>query len=140
MTDRLNYHDILEENLVLEMEWLKEEFEILFESKREEVTVKDKKIANDLLNYILENANVHDNFILLNVMDEITTNIEKSYPSLFNSNWSKIVYLNKKNCDGFSLEIVVIYFTIKTSHLTLFITSVGIEPNNLRFINPCVPL
>jgi len=86
MTDRLNYHDILEENLVLEMEWLKEEFEILFESKREEVTVKDKKIANDLLNYILENANVHDNFILLNVMDEITTNIEKSYPSLFNSN------------------------------------------------------
>ena len=44
----------------------------------------DKKIANDLLNFILENAIVNDNFILLNVMDEITNNIETTYPSLFN--------------------------------------------------------
>ncbi len=84
MTDILNYHEILEEDLDLEMEWLKEEFEILFKSNREKVTQIDKKIANDLLNFILENANVHDNFILLNIMDEITNNIETTFPSLFN--------------------------------------------------------
>ena len=82
----LKYHEILEEDLFVEMEWFKEEFEILFKLKIGNFTQMDKKIANDLLNYILENADVHDNFILFNVMDELTNNIETIYPSLFNQN------------------------------------------------------
>ena len=35
MKENLKYHEILEEDLVLELEWLKEEFEILFKSKIE---------------------------------------------------------------------------------------------------------
>ncbi len=84
MNANLKYHEILEEDLVVEMEWIKEEFEILFKSKTEKFTQVDKKIANDLLNYILENTDVYDNYILLNVLEETTNAIEKSYPSLFN--------------------------------------------------------
>ena len=73
----------LEEDLVIEMEWLKEEFEILFKSKLGKFSQMDKKIANGLLNYILENTDVYENFLLLNKLEDVTKNIEKAYPSLF---------------------------------------------------------
>ena len=84
MVVSLKYYEILEEDLVMELEWLKEEFEVLFNSKIEKLSEMDKKIAKDLLNYILENTDVHDNFILLDVLEEATNIIEKSYPTLFN--------------------------------------------------------
>ena len=84
MNANLKYHEILEEDLAVEMEWFNEEFEILFKSKIEKFTQVDRKIANDLLNYILENTDVHDNFLLLNILDDVTNNIEKTYPTLFN--------------------------------------------------------
>ncbi|MHA1933488.1 MAG: hypothetical protein ACW96X_13165 [Promethearchaeota archaeon] len=79
----LKYHEILEENLMMELEWLKEEFEVLFNSKIEKLSGMDKKIANDLLNYILETTDVHGNLILLKSLEEATNIIEKSYPTLF---------------------------------------------------------
>lgn len=81
-----NYHGMLVENLVVEMEWFKEEFEILFKSNLEDCTEIDKKIANDILDYILENTYVYDNIISHNLFDEVIENIEKMYPALFNSN------------------------------------------------------
>ena len=84
MVVSLKYYEILEEDLVMELEWLKEEFEVLFNSKIEKLSEMDKKIAKDLLNYTLENTDVHDNFILLDVLEEATNIIEKSYPTLFN--------------------------------------------------------
>ncbi len=84
MEVHLRYYEILEEDLVMELEWLKEEFEVLFKSKIEKLSEMDKKIAKDLLNYTLENTDVHDNFILLDVLEEATNIIEKSYPTLFN--------------------------------------------------------
>jgi len=84
MEVRLRYYEILEEDLVMELEWVKEEFEILFDSKIEKLSEMDKKIATDLLIYILENTDVHDNFILLDILEEATDIIEKSYPTLFN--------------------------------------------------------
>ena len=84
MVVSLKYYEILEEDLVMELEWLKEEFEVLFNSKIEKLSEMDKKIAKDLLNYILENTDVYDNFKLLDVLEEATNIIEKSYPTLFN--------------------------------------------------------
>ena len=81
-----NYHGILEENLVVEMKWLKEEFEILFKSKIENGTEIDKKNANDILDYFLEKTYVYDNIMFHNLLDEVIENIGKMYPALFNSN------------------------------------------------------
>ena len=80
----LRYHEILEENLMMELEWLKEEFEVLFDSKIEKLSGMDKKIAKDLLNYILENTDIHENLLLHNMLEVETNIIEKSYPALFN--------------------------------------------------------
>ncbi|MFX0083413.1 MAG: hypothetical protein ACFE94_16830 [Candidatus Hodarchaeota archaeon] len=84
MTVSLKYHEILEEDLVLELEWLEEEFEILFDSKIEEHTAMDKKFANDILDYILENTDVDGNIRLLDLLNEVLEKIENRYSPLFN--------------------------------------------------------
>ena len=71
--------EILEELLIKELDWLKDEFEFLFKSKKKIYTEKDRKIANDILDYFLENTYIGDNIILLNLMNERVENIEKTY-------------------------------------------------------------
>ncbi len=79
----IRYHEILEEFLEKELNWLKEEFEILFQSKTKNYTKDDKKLANNILDYILENTFVYDNIILINLLNETLENIEKQYINLF---------------------------------------------------------
>ncbi|KKM08479.1 hypothetical protein LCGC14_1724090 [marine sediment metagenome] len=74
--------ETLEENLVIDLEWLKEDFEILFDSKMGNHTEMDKKIANDILDCFLENTDVDGNIGLLNFLDEILDDIEKKYSVL----------------------------------------------------------
>lgn len=83
MEASINYHQVLEESLRREFVWLIEEFKILFKSKIENDTKKDKKLANDILDYILEKAYVYDNTILYNLFTKTMENIEKMYPDLF---------------------------------------------------------
>jgi hypothetical protein len=75
--------EILEDNLIKELEWLKTEFEFLFKSKKKKYTEKDQKIANAILDYFLENTYVGDNIILLHLLSERVENIENSYMNLF---------------------------------------------------------
>ncbi len=79
----VNYYQVLEESLRKELVWLIEEFKILFKSKNEIDPNKDKKLANEILDYILENTLVSDNIILYNLFTEAMENIEKMYPDLF---------------------------------------------------------
>ena len=79
----VKYHEILEENLREELEWLKEEFKILFNSKIEKYTEKDKRMANDILDYIIENIYVYENMILQTLFIEAMETIEKMYSNLF---------------------------------------------------------
>lgn len=79
----LNYYQVLEESLIKELEWLIEEFKILFKSKNEIDPNKDKKLANEILDYILENTLVSDNIILYNLFTETLESIEKMYHHLF---------------------------------------------------------
>ena len=83
MNVSLNYHEILEENLVVELEWLEEEFELLFQSKLDKYTKMDVKTANSILDYILENNYHYDNIQLLNLLNKVKENIENMYPDLF---------------------------------------------------------
>ena len=79
----INYYQVLEESLRKELVWLIEEFKILFKSKNEIDSNKDKKLANEILDYILENTLVSDNIILYNLFTEAMENIERMYPDLF---------------------------------------------------------
>jgi len=75
-------YEILEENLVIDSEWLKEEFEFLFDSRMENHTEIDKKVANDVLDYFLEHTNVGGYIVLYNFLVEVLENIEKKYSIL----------------------------------------------------------
>ena len=79
----INYYQVLEESLRKELVWLIEEFRALFKSKVEIDPKKDKKLANEILDYILENTLVSDNIILYNLFTEAMENIERMYPDLF---------------------------------------------------------
>lgn len=79
----INYHQVLEESLRKELVWLIDEFKIFFKSKMEIEPKKDKKLANEILDYILENTLVYDNVILYNLFTETMENIENMYPDLF---------------------------------------------------------
>ena len=65
------------------MLWLIEEFKILFKSKTEIDPKNDKKLANEILDYIHENTLVYDNIVLYNLFSETMENIEKMYSDLF---------------------------------------------------------
>jgi len=78
----LNYHEILEEPLIKKLEWLKEEFEIIFAPKTGKFTIKDKKIANDIIDYVLEHTYIYNNIIMLNLLNETVEKIEKKYANL----------------------------------------------------------
>ena len=79
----VNYHEILEENLIDEIEWLKEEFIILFKSKGQKYNERDKVTANSILDYVMDNVYVYDSMILLTLFTEAIENIERMYPNLF---------------------------------------------------------
>jgi hypothetical protein len=79
----VNYHEILEESLIEELEWLKEEFIILFKSKAQKLTEKDKSTANSILDYVMDNIYVYDSMILLTLFTEAIEKIERMYPNLF---------------------------------------------------------
>ncbi len=79
----VRYHEILEENLKEELIWVLEEFQILFKTKFEQYSEKDKKIANGILDYILNNTYASDSIKLYNLLFDAIENIEKLYPELF---------------------------------------------------------
>jgi len=82
MKVNIKIDDILEVLLIKELEWLKEEFEILFKSRNGKYTERDQKIANHILDYFLENTYVGDNLILHNLLYQRVENIENRYINL----------------------------------------------------------
>jgi hypothetical protein len=81
MKVNVNYNEILEEDLKEELEWLEEEFEIMF--KLRENNKKDKKLANDILDYFFKIYFVYDNVTLLHLLNKMSDDLEKTYPALF---------------------------------------------------------
>ncbi|MFW9785070.1 MAG: hypothetical protein ACFFFB_22505 [Candidatus Heimdallarchaeota archaeon] len=77
----VDYNEILEEDLKAELEWLEEEFEILFKLKENDE--KDKKLANDILDYIFKIYFIYDNITWLHLLNKVSDNLEKTYPALF---------------------------------------------------------
>ncbi len=78
-----DFDDILEENLVKELEWLKNEFEVLFEFKREKFSESDINLAHKIIENFIGNINILDNNRIIELISEALKDLEENYPSLF---------------------------------------------------------
>lgn len=79
----VRYHEVMEENLKKELIWLIEEFQILFKAKSEKYTEVDKKIANKILDHIMDNTPAYDSLKLYNMLFDTMDDIEEMYSGLF---------------------------------------------------------
>ncbi|TXT61110.1 MAG: hypothetical protein BAJALOKI2v1_50078 [Promethearchaeota archaeon] len=78
-----DYERVLEENLKNELIWLEEEFDLLFKSKKDELTDEDIKLGNQILNNIIDNLNLINDEDLLTSLALSLERIENSYPEFF---------------------------------------------------------
>ncbi|MFX1389359.1 MAG: hypothetical protein ACFE9Z_04765 [Promethearchaeota archaeon] len=76
------YDEILEESLKDELTWLLEEFQIIFNPKIDNYTEKEKEIANNILDYLLDHSYAYENTKFYKLLIEVIQNIEKIYPGL----------------------------------------------------------
>jgi hypothetical protein len=78
-----DFDEILEENLVKELEWLRNEFEVLFEFKREKFSENDIKLAHKIIENFVNNINILDDNRLIELISEALKDLEQNYPELF---------------------------------------------------------
>ncbi len=79
----VKFHEIMEENLKNELIWLIEEFRILFKAKSDNYSEIDQKIANKILDHIMDNTPAYDSLKLYNMLFDTMDEIENMYPGLF---------------------------------------------------------
>ncbi|MDX1797814.1 MAG: hypothetical protein R3255_04120 [Candidatus Lokiarchaeia archaeon] len=79
----VRYLEIMEEDLEKELIWLKEEFQILFKAKSGNYTENERKIANKMLDHIMDNTPAYDSLKLYNMLFDTMDDIENMYAGLF---------------------------------------------------------
>ncbi|MHA2185458.1 MAG: hypothetical protein ACXAAI_10705 [Promethearchaeota archaeon] len=79
------YKKILEDNLKKELEWLEQEFEMLFRQKKlkKSYTPDDIAIGNQILDNVIENLQYNNNTETLNMLALTLNKIEQIYPEFF---------------------------------------------------------
>lgn len=80
-----DYNRIIEDDLKDEIEWLEEEFDMLFRQKkiRQCYSKNDISIGNQILDNIVETVRSNKNEELLNLLALTLNKIEKTYPEFF---------------------------------------------------------
>lgn len=78
-----DYDDLLEDSLIEELEWLREEFELLFKPKRQNLSDKDKELANQMIQIIVNKMNFSDDKRINEILIEAIEKIEYNFPELF---------------------------------------------------------
>ena len=77
-----NYERILQDNLKSELEWLEEEFELLFKNKKE-LSKEEKLVGNKILDNVIDNIKMDNSEELLNLLAITLNKIESTYPEFF---------------------------------------------------------
>ena len=77
-----DYDRILVDNFKEELEWLEDEFELLFKGKKY-YSKDDISLGNQIIEKVIDNINSNDNEELLNLLTITLNRIEKTYPELF---------------------------------------------------------
>ena len=78
-----DYDKILEDTLKEELEWLEQEFELLFRPKKEKYTKKDITMGNQILDNVIDCVKTNSNEGLLNLLAITLNKIEQAFPEFF---------------------------------------------------------
>ena len=78
-----DYEKILEDTLKDELEWLEQEFELLFRDKKSKYTREDITMATSILDNVIDNIKTNSNEQLLNLLAITLSKIEHTYPDFF---------------------------------------------------------
>ncbi|MHA1915059.1 MAG: hypothetical protein ACW986_05605 [Promethearchaeota archaeon] len=80
-----DFEKILEDNFKEELEWLEQEFEMLFNQKKLKqcYTPDDISIGNQILDNVLEHLKTSNNEQALNMLALTLNKIEQIYPEFF---------------------------------------------------------
>ena len=77
-----DYEKLIEDNLKAELDWLEQEFSILFKFKKK-YTKKDFQCGSMILDNVIDNIKTNNSEELLNLLAMTLTKIEHSYPDFF---------------------------------------------------------
>ena len=77
-----DYDKVLQENLRDELEWLEEEFQLLFKNKKEK-SKDDISLGNQILDNVINNIKTGNSEELLNLLAITLNKIESTYPEFF---------------------------------------------------------
>lgn len=80
-----DYDRILQDNLKDELEWLLDEFEALFKSKKDKYSQEDIKIGHKILDQIIDGIKANTSEELLNLIAITLNKIESTYPEFFSN-------------------------------------------------------
>ncbi|MFW9772888.1 MAG: hypothetical protein ACFFB4_14310 [Promethearchaeota archaeon] len=78
-----DYDDLLEDSLIEELEWLREEFDLLFKFKKHNTSDKDKQLANQMIKIIINKVKFSDDKRINEILIEAIEKIEYNFPELF---------------------------------------------------------
>lgn len=78
-----DYERILEDNLKDELEWLIDEFEVLFKNKKNNFSREDITVGTQILDQVIDGIKANNNEELLNLLAITLNKIESTYPEFF---------------------------------------------------------
>ncbi|MFX1496105.1 MAG: hypothetical protein ACFFBH_01125 [Promethearchaeota archaeon] len=78
-----DYDDLLEDSLIEELKWLQEEFALLFKFRKQDTSEKDKRLANQMIEIIVNRVKYSDNKRINEILIEGIEKIEYKFPGLF---------------------------------------------------------
>jgi len=78
-----DYEKILEDNLKKELDWLEQEFKILFKFKKDKYTKEDFSMGSMILDNVIDNIKTNNSEELLNLLALTLNKIEHTYPEFF---------------------------------------------------------
>jgi len=80
---RGDYENMLRDSLIQKLNWLEEEFNFLFNSKKRNYSQKDIALANQIIKNITESVNYSESVRMKELLIDTLKSIKSIYPELF---------------------------------------------------------